>query len=77
MTQQNTEESIQKELDKQAIRTVLGQTGGTYFDDIALRAGEGLWPALKEMLDGGEVTVAEKDVPRVGRRRIFTLKPAQ
>ena len=63
----------QLQRDKRAVRTVLEQTGGTYFDDIALRGGEGLWPALKEMLDNGEVTVKEEDVPKVGRRRIFRL----
>lgn len=60
--------------DKEAVRTILEQTGGTYFDDIALRGGEGLWPALKVLLDNGEVTVADKDIPKVGRRRVFTLK---
>ena len=59
--------------DKQAVRCVLEQTGGTYFDEISLRAGEGLWPALGDMLEKGEVTVKEEDVPKVGRRKIFRL----
>lgn len=63
----------QFERDKRAVRTVLEQTGGTYFDEIALRGGEGLWPALGDMLEKGEVTVKEEDVPRVGRRKVFRL----
>lgn len=67
----------QNDRDKRAIRTVLEHTGGAHFDEIALRAGEGLWPVLGEMLDSGEVTVREEDVPRVGRRKVFRLAEAK
>lgn len=61
--------------DREAIRTILSQTGGTYFDEIALRGGEGLWPALGEMLNDGEVLVEDEYVESLGqKRRVFRLK---
>ncbi len=41
--------------DRIAIRTVLSQTGATTYQDIALRAGEGLASPLMEMVQAGEV----------------------
>lgn len=63
----------QMDRDKRAIRVILQQTGGAHFDEIALRGGEGLWPALGELLDEGEVTVKSKHVEKVGDRQVFFL----
>ena len=41
--------------DKRAIQTVLSMVGPASFAEIALRAGEGLYPAMREMIDAGEV----------------------
>lgn len=45
----------QNQRDKIAIRTVLSQMGRTTFQEIALRAGEGLASPLMEMVQAGEV----------------------
>ncbi len=45
----------QNQRDKIAIRTVLKQMGSTTFQEIALRAGEGLSSPLMEMVQAGEV----------------------
>ena len=45
----------QMQRDKRAIKTVLKLVGPTTFAEIALRAGEGLYPAMREMIDNGEV----------------------
>jgi len=67
----------QMERDKNAVRTVLKQTGGTYFDDIALRGGEGLWPAVKELHEAGEIIASDEVVPALGKsRRVYRLKLA-
>lgn len=41
--------------DKRAIKTVLEQIGQATFLEIKLRAGEGLYPAMRQMIDDGEV----------------------
>jgi len=45
----------QNQRDRIAIRTVLSQMGSTTFQEIALRAGEGLSSPLMEMVADGEV----------------------
>lgn len=45
----------QNQRDKIAIRTVLSQMGSTTFQEIALRAGEGLSSPLMEMVQAGDV----------------------
>ena len=45
----------QNQRDRIAIRTVLSQMGSTTFQEIALRAGEGLSSPLMEMVKEGEV----------------------
>lgn len=53
----------QKQRDKRAIRTVLNQLGPATYADIALRAGEGLYQALDEMVQTGEVSTTS-DAPK-------------
>lgn len=43
--------------DRRAIRKVLELLGTATFQDIALRAGEGLYPSLYLMLEDGEVEI--------------------
>ena len=45
----------QNQRDKIAIRTVISQMGRTTFQEIALRAGEGLASPLMEMVQAGDV----------------------
>lgn len=58
----------QMQRDKRAIRTVLEQVGAASFSEIALRAGEGLYPAMREMIDAGEVTCET-----VGDKLVYSL----
>jgi len=58
----------QMQRDKRAIRHVLELVGPCSFSEIALRAGEGLYPAMREMIDNGEV-IASTD----GRGVVYAL----
>lgn len=51
----------QMQRDKRAIRHVLELVGPCSFSEIALRAGEGLYPAMREMIDKGEVICDSKE----------------
>lgn len=58
----------QMQRDKRAIRHVLELVGPCSFSEIALRAGEGLYPAMREMIHKGEV-IASAD----GRGVVYGL----
>lgn len=51
----------QIERDKRAIRIVLQLLGRAPFAEIALRAGEGLYPAMRSMIEAGEVVCEKGD----------------
>lgn len=68
----------QLQRDMRAVRTVLQQTGGTYRDEIALRAGEELGDAIRTMLESGEIETRDEFVPSVGRvKTIYRLSPVR
>ena len=59
--------------DQISIRKALQETGGTHFEDLSLKVGENIWPALGAMLDAGEIVMRRETVKDVGERQVYRL----